>query len=88
MDLADVDTIETKVGAKRHPTEHLARIINAEAIFYILHSQDCKDSGIDLRECEYSLAYDNTTPENSNLPADRTFVLKIEDGRLARMMNY
>lgn len=50
--------IERIVGAKRHATEHLGRAIEAEQTIYILHSQECKDSGIDLRDCDYSLALD------------------------------
>lgn len=32
--------------------------MSAEKQVYILHSQACKDSGIDLRECEYAVALD------------------------------
>lgn len=38
--------------------QHLARAVSAEQIVYILHSHKCKDSGIDLRECPYSIALD------------------------------
>lgn len=30
----------------------------AAAHAFILHSQECKDSGVDLRDCPYSLALD------------------------------
>lgn len=52
------ETIEATVGAKRHATSHLGRAVSAEQRVYILHSQECVDSGIDLRECEYSRALD------------------------------
>lgn len=56
--LESADTIEAKVGAKRHPTEHLGRAVSATQRVYILHSQKCLARGIDLRECEYSQALD------------------------------
>lgn len=52
-------TIEAKVGADRHATDHLARAVSAEERVYILHSQECLKSGIDLRNCEFSVALDN-----------------------------
>lgn len=42
------------VGARRHEHQHLGRAVSAEQTVYILHSQTCIDSGIDLRECPYS----------------------------------
>jgi hypothetical protein len=56
--LVDASDIERLVGAKRHPTDHLARAITNVEMVYILHSQACKDSGIDLRDCAYSIALD------------------------------
>jgi hypothetical protein len=56
--LVDPGRIEAIVGVARHPSVHYARAVSAEATVYILHSQQCKDSGIDLRECAYSLAMD------------------------------
>lgn len=50
--------IEEIVGAKRHAWKHLARVVSSEGTCYILHSQQCVDSGIDLRDCEYSKALD------------------------------
>ncbi len=56
--LVDPDRIEGIVGARRHETLHIGRAVSAEQTVYILHSQECKDSGIDLRSCEYSVALD------------------------------
>lgn len=56
--LEPADSVTAKVGADRHPTDHLARVISAEQRVYILHSTDCASSGIDLRDCEYSRALD------------------------------
>lgn len=53
------DQIEVIVGVKRHPTEHWGRAVSTEQMVYILHSQECLDSDIDLRDCRYSLALDN-----------------------------
>lgn len=57
-DLVDPTEIETIVGVSRHTTEHWGRAVSAEQTVYILHSQECRDSGIDLRECPYSVALD------------------------------
>ena len=52
------EAIEQIVGVRRHPTQHIGRAISAEQRMYILHSQECRDSGIDLRACPYSQALD------------------------------
>lgn len=46
------------VGVPRHATRHIARAVSAEQRAYVLHSQECLDSGIDLRECPFSIALD------------------------------
>ncbi|ACC42321.1 hypothetical protein MMAR_3910 [Mycobacterium marinum M] len=56
--LVPAEDIERIVGASRHSTMHIGRAISSEQTVYILHSHECKDSGIDLRECELSLALD------------------------------
>lgn len=50
--------IEQMVGARRHATHHLGRAVAAEQRVYILHSHACKESGLDLRACSYSVALD------------------------------
>lgn len=50
--------IEAIVGARRDPSRHLARAVSDEEMVYILHSADCLGTGIDLRDCEYSIALD------------------------------
>ena len=57
-DLVDPDEIETIVGVKRHPIRHWARAVHAEQTVYILHSQACRESTPDLRDCPYSHALD------------------------------
>lgn len=56
--LVPADEIERIVGARRHRLAHLGRAVSAEQTVYVLHSQQCKDSGIDLRTCIYSRALD------------------------------
>lgn len=58
-DLVPSDAIEQIVGVGRHDTKHWGRAISAEQTVYILHSQQCLDSGVDLRDCPYSLALDD-----------------------------
>lgn len=56
--LVPADQIEELVGARRHALAHLGRAVSVEQTVYILHSHACKDSGIDLRSCDYSRALD------------------------------
>lgn len=57
-ELVPADQIEQRVGTTRHPTRHYARAVSAEQTVYILHSLECRDSGIDPRDCAFSLASD------------------------------
>lgn len=56
--LESADEIEAIVGANRHATDHLGRAVSAEQRVYVLHSDECRARGIDLRDCEYSIALD------------------------------
>lgn len=56
--LENSGTIEAKVGAPRDETEHLARAVSATERVYVLHSKECVARGIDLRQCEFSIALD------------------------------
>lgn len=58
-ELVDPAEIEQIVGFARHATRHYARVVSAEQVVYILHSQRCVSSGRDLRECPFSIALDN-----------------------------
>lgn len=69
--LVDPTEIEDIVGAKRHPTQHLGRAVTAERMVYVLHSQECLDSGIDLRDCEYSIALNKGIERVPGLSKDR-----------------
>lgn len=62
--------IERLVGAKRQATAHVGRIKTTDDVMHILHSQECKDSGIDLRDCPYSKALDHGL---FNIPAWKGF---------------
>jgi len=59
-DIVPEDQIEQIVGVPRHAADHIGRTVPGKPItVYILHSYDCLDTGIDLRDCPYSLALDN-----------------------------
>ncbi len=83
-DLVDPTKIEQIVGAPRHLVNHLAKAITDTQIVYILHSQQCLDSGIDLRTCAYSRSLDEHGLEPLNWAAceDRTVMLEIVGGVL------
>lgn len=57
-DLVPTEDIERIVGIDRHPTGHFGRAVSADETVYILHSRECLDSGIDLRDCRFSIALD------------------------------
>jgi hypothetical protein len=63
-DLVPGEDIERIVGVERHPTDHYARAVSAEQTVYVMHSQLCIDSGVDLRQCYFSLALDNGIRED------------------------
>lgn len=52
------DEIERIVGVDRHSTDHYGRAVSSELTVYVLHSQQCKDTTGDLRDCVFSLALD------------------------------
>lgn len=79
--LVPADEIEEIVGARRHATHHLGRAVSVEQTVYILHSQGCKDSGLDLRECPYSLALDRGI-DSDEWTEDTTVGLVVEGGAL------
>jgi hypothetical protein len=56
--LVPTEDIERIVGVHRHPTGHFGRAVSSEQTVYILHSKECLDSGIDLRDCRFSVALD------------------------------
>jgi hypothetical protein len=87
-DLVPADRIEAIVGVSRHPWEHWGRAVSAEQTVYILHSVACRDSGIDLRDCAYSIALDNGINDLSNwigredtpvqLSIDRSWLIPVD----------
>lgn len=75
--------IERLVGVSRHATAHYGRAVSSDQMFYILHSRECKDSGIDLRECPFSLALDQGIDHDRWTGfEDRPVRLFVSGGRL------
>ncbi len=81
-DLVPTADIERLVGARRHPIHHLARLDSASSTVYILHSLTCLDSGIDLRECRWSLSLDAGIREEEWLPDETLLVAPMRSGLL------
>lgn len=79
--LVPADQIERIVGVARDPIDHWARAVSAEQTVYILHSQQCKDSTPDLRDCPFSLALDDGI-EIADWVEDEPVIVSVEDGRL------
>lgn len=86
-DLVNPNEIEALVGRLRHATVHYARASSVDQQVYILHSQQCKDSTPDLRDCPYSVALDrgivHALPWNVWRRAqDRPVRIQVRDGWL------
>lgn len=82
-DLVPADDIERIVGAARHRKVHYGRAVSAEETVYILHSRQCRDSGIDLRECRFSVALDRGIDRRMwNGKQDAPVLLGIWSGQL------
>lgn len=69
------DEIERLVGVPRHPTNHYGRASTVDQTIYILHSQQCLDSGIDLRVCRFSRALDHGASIWEWMPVEETPVV-------------
>lgn len=83
-EIVPVTEIEKIVGIKRHTIRHYARAVLAEQTVYILHSQACLDSGIDLRDCRFSVALDRGIYEDDWFGMeDRAVAVWIWQDRLA-----
>lgn len=80
-EIVSADRIEQIVGARRHPTHHLGRAESADQRVYILHSSACKESGLDLRACSYSVALDLGI-DTDIWEQDTTVSLVIQGGTL------
>jgi hypothetical protein len=82
-ELVPTEEIEQIVGIERHQTRHYARAISEEQTVYILHSRECKDSGIDLRECAFSLALDKGIDQYDwSDREDRPVLVRVRNGLL------
>lgn len=82
-ELVPIDYIERIVGIKRDQRRHRGRAVSAEQVVYILHSQECLDSGIDLRDCPFSVALDRGINEYDwDGLEDTTVSLRVRDGWL------
>lgn len=82
-DLVPSEAIERIVGMARCQHIHYARAVSADDTVYILHSQTCLDSGIDLRDCRFSIALDKgINPEAWAGYEDIPVAIGMWDGRL------
>lgn len=80
VELVDPEIIETIVGAPRQQSIHLGKAVTENQMFYILHSVECVESGVDLRECRYSqtLAQYGVDIFTWSMYLDRTVLLGID----------
>jgi hypothetical protein len=57
-DIVPAEDIVRIVGVPRHRSLHVARAVSREQRVYILHSEECLYSRLDLRLCPFSVALD------------------------------
>lgn len=76
--LVPPDQIEQLVGARRHPTQHRGCAASTDQTMYVLHSGECKDSGIDLRDCQFSKAL-GWGIDPADWPEDEPVVLALNN---------
>ena len=82
-DPVDRSEIEKLVGARRSPGAHLGRADSEAGKVYILHSQRCLDTGMDLRGCRFSIALDfGISMEDWEGFEDETVALRVYEDRL------
>lgn len=82
-DLVPADRIEQIVGALRHDLIHIGRAVTGDQAVYILHSSECRDSGIDLRACQFSIALDRGIAASDwSGHEDRPVLLGVHQKRL------
>ena len=84
--LVPKDQIEKIVGVKRSQTFHYGKAIVDAEEFYILHSQDCRESVADLRKCIYSLALDKGIDDDSLLDG-KVAMLAVKHGLLKKVID-
>lgn len=87
-DLVPTGDIERIVGARRHQDKHYGRAVSSEQTVYILHSKECLDSDVDLRDCLFSIALDRGISPNrwadfEDVPVE--LWVSAGDGRLVPM---
>lgn len=82
--IVPAEDIERIVGVSRHPTQHWAKAVSAEQRVYILHSVECYDSALDLRECPFSLALDRGI-DPSAWVEDEPVEVEVFDGILCML---
>lgn len=82
-DLVPSEDIERIVGIQRHNVTHYGRAVSADQTVYVMHSNRCLNSGIDLRQCPFSLALDEGIDvEDWAGREDVAVALRVRGGRL------
>lgn len=79
-ELVPFDRIEQIVGATRHATLHFGRAVSVEERFYILHSEECLDTRINLLDCPFSVALSFYGVNPDEFAGDTAVVLEVGDG--------
>lgn len=79
--LEEPSKVEEIVGVRRHSYAHIARAVSSEEKVYILHSEMCVNTSIDLRDCWFSLSLDRGLIEADwEGWIDHPTIVVVEDG--------
>ena len=79
-DIVPSEDIESIVGTYRRRYSHIGYADYHTGTFYILHSEICKETCPDLRDCDYSIALDNNGVEVTAL--DQPKYIMLSEGAL------
>lgn len=74
-DLVPADQIESRVGARRHPTEHIARGNTTTGALHILHPDKCVRTYF---HCPWVVASER---QQAWLPPDEPVLLRLRAGK-------
>lgn len=74
------EDIESIVGTFRRRYTHIGYADSNTGTFYILHSEICKETCPDLRDCDYSVALDKNKVEVTVL--DQPKYIMLSEGTL------
>lgn len=79
-DIVPSEDIESIVGTYRRRYAHIGYADSNTGTFYILHSEICKETCSDLRDCDYSIVLDKNNINVTLL--DKPAYIMLDEGTI------